>query len=380
MQKLNITLLLRRSPLLRGFIRMGLTDALLNAHSGSNDPAYWRQVQSTGVIERPNYLWFDPTIRCNLGCRFCHQSSRRRSATHELDKAAISRLFAQSAACGIRAVDLIGGEIFLRSDIFDILDAVQRCGLRVKLGSNGTLIDASVADRLTRYDCIESITVSVDGPEAIHDGLRGVPGTYEKAVRGLRFLVKKNFVAAVCAILTPQGTSVIDFLMELAHNLGIDRLAFIAEMFYSNADIDASGKMLDAHEPQPFFVEVKEGVDSAAYAETMAAYVNRIKEQRARRGVFTVILPRIAAEFPREFFSGRLRESLKLMCKPMSVLNVMENGDVRICPFINITCGNIVNDSIEHIWNNERMRSLRKTILSSNLLPICSRCCGADYI
>ena len=267
----------------------------------------------------------------------------------------------------------------MRRDLFDILDLIQSNRLRVKLGTNATLVDSSVADRLAQYRCIEAVTVSVDGPEAIHDDLRGIPGTYEKTISGLKRLVKKNFITAICALLTPQELSAIDFLILLTQKAGIDRISFVPEMFYSSSDIDVSSRIVNNCGPKSFFLQIKDGVDIQAYTQTMAASIAHIKKERARRGVFTMILPRVAAKFPREFFSGRLRESRRLVCKQMSILNVMENGDVRICPFLDISCGNIVNESIEEIWNNEAMRRLRKTILSANLMPICSRCCAVDY-
>ena len=55
----------------------------------------------------------------------------------------------------------------------------------------------------------------------------------------------------------------------------------------------------------------------------------------------------------------------------------MPNGDVVTCrDYSDFITGNIEENSITEIWNNEKYQKFRNVLKDEKLLPICSRCCG----
>ena len=55
----------------------------------------------------------------------------------------------------------------------------------------------------------------------------------------------------------------------------------------------------------------------------------------------------------------------------------MPNGDVVTCrDYSDYVTGNIEENSITEIWNNEKYQNFRNVLKDEKLLPICSRCCG----
>jgi radical SAM protein with 4Fe4S-binding SPASM domain len=63
---------------------------------------------------------------------------------------------------------------------------------------------------------------------------------------------------------------------------------------------------------------------------------------------------------------------------PWLIAEVMPNGDVAPCrDYPDYVVGNICEDSIVNIFNNERYRKFRTALKEEGgLFPICARCCG----
>jgi radical SAM protein with 4Fe4S-binding SPASM domain len=63
---------------------------------------------------------------------------------------------------------------------------------------------------------------------------------------------------------------------------------------------------------------------------------------------------------------------------PFLEANIMPNGDVVTCrDYIDIKAGNISENKLLDIWNNEKYVNFRKLLIENNgVLPQCTRCCG----
>ena len=88
------------------------------------------------------------------------------------------RLADELNAHQISSVILRGGEPFLFPDIVELLEYINSKRIFVSLDTNGTLLKKYAAD-IVRIGNIH-ITISVDGPEEIHDQVRGMKGCYRK--------------------------------------------------------------------------------------------------------------------------------------------------------------------------------------------------------
>lgn len=90
----------------------------------------------------------------------------------------------QLGEIGMRRVNLIGGEIFMRSDWRTIVAALCGANIKVCIITNGyRLKDEDLA--FLRDVGIESIAVSLDGPEDVHDAWR-MRGSYLAAVESVK--------------------------------------------------------------------------------------------------------------------------------------------------------------------------------------------------
>ncbi len=134
----------------------------------------------------PTRVVLDLTRRCNLRCAMCRTWARQSDG--ELTAAEIDALLARLGP-GLLWLDLTGGEPFLRRDLPQIFDAVATRATALGVlhfQTNGwftaRVLAQTEALRRRLSPQIELIvTVSIDGPAALHDRIRGVPGAFARA-------------------------------------------------------------------------------------------------------------------------------------------------------------------------------------------------------
>ena len=133
---------------------------------------------------------YEPTIRCNLKCKMCYQGQTRALRRAELETNEVLSIF-EKLKGKIKSIKLVGGEPFVRGDIMDLIAFWDKNNKRVILQTNCTLINESNIGELKKFKNVSDILTSLDGPEAVHDEVRGVPGTFEKMEKAVK-LIKEN--------------------------------------------------------------------------------------------------------------------------------------------------------------------------------------------
>ena len=137
------------------------------------------------------------TRSCNLFCAHCRASANYGPYEGELSFKECCRLIDQILEVGKPILILTGGEPLLRHDIFEIAQYAVSRGLRVVLGSNGTLITEEVATRLKDVS-VSRIGVSLDFPTPdLQDNFRGKVGAFDAIISGIAMAGRAGSVACV---------------------------------------------------------------------------------------------------------------------------------------------------------------------------------------
>ncbi len=132
---------------------------------------------------RPIYAVWEITLACDLACRHCG-SRAGKERPDELSTAEALDMVRQMEELGVKEVTIIGGEAYLRDDWVDIVREIRRRGMICSMTTGGRNLtyERCVAGKAAG---LQSVSVSVDGLESIHDQLRGVKGSWKAAFESM---------------------------------------------------------------------------------------------------------------------------------------------------------------------------------------------------
>jgi len=141
---------------------------------------------------RPLHLTFFVTRRCDARCDFCFSRGRTAAAGPELTTTEIARL--APTVGPLLWLSYSGGEPTLREDLPEITGIFARhCRpVIVLLSTNGLDPERTAAAAASLLKAAPRSTIvvklSLDGPPALHDRLRGVPGAHARVLESLALL------------------------------------------------------------------------------------------------------------------------------------------------------------------------------------------------
>ena len=181
----------------------------------SIDPAAGRALE-----HGPRLVAWEITKECNLYCAHCRASAESCHYEGELSLAECLALVDEILLIGRPILILTGGEPLMRDDFFDIADYAAQKGLRVVVGSNGTLVTHEVAARMRKVP-ISRLAVSIDFPTPeLQDRFRGVEGAFESAVAGIECARSQGIEVQVNMTITQLNAQYLDELVDLSLNVG----------------------------------------------------------------------------------------------------------------------------------------------------------------
>jgi MoaA/NifB/PqqE/SkfB family radical SAM enzyme len=164
------------------------------------------------------------TFACNLRCGFCYTDSPRHTLarTPELDDDQWRRVTTEAIDAGALEAVITGGEPLLRRDLaLEVLEQLDAAGVTTYLNTNGWFVDEAVADRLAKLRALH-VYISIDGATAArHDGARGVPGSWRRAIEGTSRLLDRGVITHVVQVVTPDNRDEVEQALELFWRLGV---------------------------------------------------------------------------------------------------------------------------------------------------------------
>lgn len=198
--------------------------------TGLDDARFWRELERTVAAQRiPLSGSLALTNRCNLACAHCYARGEGDLAG-ELDTARWLEILDELKDAGCLYLLLTGGEPLLRRDFAEIYAHAKRSGFLVTVFTNGTLIEDRVIELFASLPPYR-IEISLYGASAgVNDRITGVPGSFDRARRGIESLLARGFPLGLKSVLMTLNDGEFPALEELARGLGV-KFRFDAAIF-----------------------------------------------------------------------------------------------------------------------------------------------------
>lgn len=150
------------------------------------------KIKQLGIQECiPIVAKFELLYHCNLNCIHCANITERwREST--LDTKGVKHIIDQLYDIGTMVISFTGGEIFLRKDLWDIIEYADRKGFLIELLTSATLMTKADVKKLKHYR-ISNVQISIysHNPQ-VHDSVTGLSGSYEKSIKMINCLIENK--------------------------------------------------------------------------------------------------------------------------------------------------------------------------------------------
>ena len=308
---------------------------------------------------RLRFLFFELTDSCNLSCLHCGSnciSSNQRYLPYEAIEKVLFSILKEYEPHEVM-ICITGGEPMLHPDIFEIVSLSHHFGFPVGMTTNGTLIDHCAAVKL-KESGLDTIAISIDGTEKVHDHFRNCKGSFKKALEGARNLKKAGIEPQAITVVSKNNINALEDLYSLLKN----------EEFYSwrLTNIDPIGR---ANDNQELLLDFEE----------MEYLLNYIREKRYdNKNNMDVTFG--CSHYVTTSYEREVRDFYFQCGAGTLVGSVMANGNIGACLDIErreeLIQGNIYENEFLDVWNN-RFQIFRENRADKS--EMCSQCSHSKF-
>lgn len=298
------------------------------------------------------------TERCNLSCKHCYQSGRM---TDELSLREIKEVAGEISdmlrewsetydMVFSRSLTITGGEPFLHEDIFEILEDLRRRGFDVYLLSNGILINREKA-KLLSWLGLKGVQVSIEGPEKIHEAIRG-KGSFEASLRGIEQLLAAGIRVTLNVTLSDINADHFMEMLELSSAIGVQRVGFSRLVPAGRGE-----KLLDMMIKREKLEKLYRSIFSLNTGEFDLVTGDPVASQMLHNG-------------------GHMAGAIPVggCAAGVSGFTILPDGTITPCRRLPIPIGNIRKDELREIWATSKvLADLRDRSRYSGKCGRCSR-------
>lgn len=228
--------------------------------------------------------------------------------------------------------NVTGGEPFLRHDIFEILAEIRKKGFDIYLLTNGILVKGEAARILSDIG-VKGVQVSMEGPEKIHEIIRG-EGSFHASLDGVQSLLEAGINVTLNVTLSEINAGHFMDMVGLAAFLGVQRLGF-SRLVPSGRGAGLLNKMLKKERLKEIYTTVlslnPDGLEIVT-GDPLASQMNGSVDNNDERSTAT---------------GG--------CAAGVSGITILPDGTITPCRRLNVPIGNIRRDSLRELWVNSEV-------------------------
>ncbi len=330
----------------------------MNPDDRSSDPV---TLPTTPPKVHLTQLYFYLTEGCNLACRHCWIAPKLQSddvVYPMLDVELIPLILREARPLGLQGVKLTGGEPLLHPRIASILDILRTEDLVCTMETNGVLCTPEIARALARQKQ-PFVSVSLDGSSAeISEWVRGIPGSFDAAVRGIRNLVQAGIRPQIIFTVMRKNRHQVESIVRLAEELGAESVKFNVLM------PTARGEDLHKH-------------GEAIPIEDLIELGRKVETELASGSTLRLVFHHPPAFRPLGRIYGRQGDGCS-RCGIFNILGVLADGSYALCGIgetvPELVFGKAGRDPLAEIWDHHPVLQEIRSGLPAKLKGICGEC------
>ncbi|MEW6348897.1 MAG: DUF5714 domain-containing protein [Thermodesulfobacteriota bacterium] len=171
-------------------------------------------------------LWLHVTDSCNCACRHCLFSGNS-SRGRRLGVQQARELIASAERLGCRLVCITGGEPLTHPHLTELIrGTLDLEAMSVVVLTNGLLVPQRLRELRDLDRGRLHFQVSLDGPESLHDNLRG-KGGFPAATKALRLLVDAGIPCTISMAVNSANVSAMAEVVGFARKLGVPTVHYM---------------------------------------------------------------------------------------------------------------------------------------------------------
>lgn len=306
-----------------------------------------------------------PHSACNCRCVMCDIWKDNKNLK-QLTEDDVQGMLHSLKKLGTKQVVMSGGEALLNANFFRFCEILEKEGIVVTLLSTGLTLKKN-AELIAKH--VHDVIVSLDGDEPMHDAIRNIPGAFNKVREGIAAIraINPKYRITCRTVIHQINFRVWDKIIDSAKAIGIDQISFLPADVSSQAfnrettwDTERQGEVMVLKQDLPELKEMILQLTDKYKADLDSRYIAESPEKLMKiYGYYSALYG--LNEFPFK------------RCNAPWVSTVVEaDGTVRPCFFHNAV-GNIRNNSLDEILNNEASMQFRKN-LDMDKDSTCVRC------
>lgn len=306
-------------------------------------------------VKSPLSVNYEVTKVCNLRCNMCFAYDCEMPKHPSL--ATVFSILEALAKAEVFQICLFGGEFFTYPHWRDVIVKARRLGFFLTFISNGTLITDDVAEFLRSYG-IKSGTISIQGLERTHDEITRIPGSFKKSVNGLRSCLSAGLDMTVLTTLKKENFGQIFDLISYLDSVGL---------------IDPMHFAYGINRLAPFGLAREEWEKKRLSFEQ---YMSVLPDLERIEKEFNLAVS-FADAFPLCLVEEKYHKYIQGCWQFTGFGHISSDGNVRGCAVAQGSLGNLLGETLEHIWNCPTVKTFRKQEWLPSICKECKWACGA---
>lgn len=300
----------------------------------------------------PLTVVFEITKKCNLNCVHCYVNHL--NCENELNLTEIKKLIDDLYEMGVMIIALTGGEVFLRKDIFEIIEYIRLKKMGFKIITTGTLLSYKDVDKLKEYGILDIGFSVYSHKKEIHNQITQAD-SFDKTIDIAKYCAK----AGITTISKTPIMTINQFDIEEIHNLMIS-YGIIPQFDLTITKAENNVR------------------NSQQYALTYKEIFNLLLNENIKNILYNT-------QSIEQQYCNQNKESLdNPICNiGRTTMFIHSNGDIYPCIQYPYSIGNIKELSIKDIWyNNDKLNKIldetvyknQKECLNCKLFNYCDLC------